>query len=128
MKKVLIFILFSVVIFSCMSCHKESIKESQTSDSSMQQLQIFKTDFKLTQDQVLSQITAERLINNNGYLDSDEVVVMVVLDDDSLIDVYNDKYANDIESLAAFSDSKQGKNLVNNITENQEELISYSNL
>ena len=125
MKKLLIMILFSVVIFSCISCNKESIKESQVSDSSKQQLQIFKTDFKLSQDQVLSQIKAERLINNNGYLDSDEVVVMVVLNDNALIDIYNDKYFNEADSVAEFSNLKQGQKAIKDITEDQKQLIRY---
>lgn len=123
MKKILIMILFSVVIFSCLSCNKESIKESQVNDSSKQQLQIFKTDMNLSQEQVLSQIKAERLIENNGYLDNDEVVVMVVLDDDAVIDIYNDKYFDHVDSVASFTTTTQGQRSIKYITEKQDELI-----
>ena len=96
MKKLLIMFLFSVIIFSCMSCNSTTINDSQTNDSSKQQLQIFKTDMQLSQEQKLSQIKAERLVDNQGYLDNDEVVVMAVLSDDALIDVYNEDYADDV--------------------------------
>ena len=77
MKKIFMMLLFAVIVFLCVACDKEEVQESQVSDSSKQQLQIFKTDMNLSQEQVLSQIKAERLIENNGYLDNDEVVVMV---------------------------------------------------
>ena len=123
MKKLLTMFLFSVIIFSCMSCNSTTINDSQTNDSSKQQLQIFKTDMQLSQEQKLSQIKAERLVDNQGYLDNDEVVVMAVLSDDALIDVYNEEYADDVDSLATFSKSTLGQRTINNISKKQNQLI-----
>ncbi len=52
------------------------------------QLQFMKSDSYFTQEQQLSRIKADKLMQNGGYLDTDEVVVMVTLKEDALIDGY----------------------------------------
>ena len=67
--------------------------QSQTtvtgSASSSTALNVIKYGDKLTQDQVMSQIKAQYLIENGGYKDTDEVVVMVAVDGESLIETFN---------------------------------------
>ena len=57
--------------------------------SSSTALNVIKYGDKLTQDQVMSQIKAQYLIENGGYKDTDEVVVMVAVDGESLIETFN---------------------------------------
>ena len=123
MKKIFMMLLFAVIVFLCVACDKEEVQESQVSDSSKQQLQIFKTDMKLSQEQVMSQIKAGHLLENNGYLDSDEIVVMVTLKDHALIDIYNQEYAGEIKTIADFADSYYGQRNLRNITNQQDQLI-----
>ena len=86
-KKILTALMLGLTILTCTACaQKSQIKEN--SNSNPQQLQILKSDLKLTQDQIMSQIKAEHLIQNNGYLDSDEVVSIITLDSPSVIDNY----------------------------------------
>ena len=71
-------------------------------------LDVIKYGDKLTQDQVSSRIKAEYLIKNGGYKDTDEVVVMVSVDGQSLIETYNDG-ATTAKSVAEYGESFSGK-------------------
>ena len=62
----------------------------ETGVGSSTELNVVKYGGKLTQDQVMSQIKAKYLIENGGYKDTDEVVVLVSVDGDSLIETFND--------------------------------------
>ena len=52
--KLVTLIIFLLCIFTCWSCANESVHNEP--ESNKQELEIFKTDFKLDQDQMLSQI------------------------------------------------------------------------
>ncbi len=60
-----------------------------TGDGSSTALNVVKYGDKLTQDQVMSQIKAQYLIENGGYKDTDEVVVLISVEGDSLIETFN---------------------------------------
>lgn len=73
-----------------------------------QNLRIFNTGLKLTQDQVASQIKADLLKQNNGYLDSDKITVMITLEDAPLADDYIDEYSSQYNSVADYANSDVG--------------------
>ena len=61
---------------------------------SSQELEIFNSDFKMSEEQSVSRVKAEYLLKNGGYRSRDEVGAIVQLKDEALIDVY----LNDIEA------------------------------
>ncbi len=81
---------------------------SAISKDTSQSLRIFNTDLKLTQDQIASQIKADLLKQNNGYLDSDQITVMITLEDTALADDYIDRYSSQYDSVADYANSDIG--------------------
>ncbi len=65
----------------------EAGKNTAADDS--HEILMLNSDYTFSQEQQLSRIKAENLKKNEGYLDGDDVVVVLTLDDDSLIDTYN---------------------------------------
>ncbi len=90
-----------------------------------QELQIIKSDIKPTQEQMLSRIKAEYLLENNGYRDDDEVVAIITLNGDAVIDEYlgNDKLASAM-SLAEYAASSAGTVRTKVIDNAQTSLVS----
>lgn len=86
--------------------------QSQTtvtgSASSSTALNVIKYGDKLTQDQVMSQIKAQYLIENGGYKDTDEVVVMVAVDGESLIETFNGGKT-ETKSVSEYAESFAGE-------------------
>ena len=87
------------------------------------QIKIIKSGDKLTQEQVASKIKAEYLIENGGYKDDDEVVVMVSLPSDSLIETYN-AGGTGAKSVAAYAESFAGTAQRAKIEREQNAMIS----
>ena len=87
------------------------------------QLQILRSDLKLTQEQTLSRIKAENLIKNNGYLDSDPIVAVVTLPGRAVIDGYLAD-PGDCESVADYAASEEGKALLSEAEREQDALIA----
>ena len=110
--KILNALILLICLFIFCSC---SVVKEKTEIDDSQQLQIFKTDLQLTQEQKLSQIKAQHLLENKGYLDNDELVVLVNLKKEALIDSYNEKYSSSIDSVSEFALSKKGASLINSI-------------
>lgn len=102
--------LISVSVFTLAACGNQSAYDgADGADGAVfQNLRIFNTGLHLTQDQVASQIKADYLKQNKGYLDSDKIVVMVMLDDDALIDDYIDNYSGQYRSVAEYASSDVG--------------------
>ena len=123
-KKILVVLMLLMIIITGVSCGKtsEDIQNNGSTDTS-EKLQILKTDLKLTQEQVMSQIKAQYLLENNGYKDDDEIIIMITLDEDSLIDTYNAKYADTIESVSKYASTIKGQEQALNIKEAQDSLI-----
>ncbi len=87
-----------------------------------QKLKILSSDDKLTQEQVMSQIKAEYLIENNGYKADDEVVVIVGIDGDSVIETYNDGGTN-AKSASDYAESFAGATQLKSISLKQNRTI-----
>lgn len=87
-------------------------------------LQILKTDTTLTQDQVLSQIKADKIKTNNGYKNSDEITVMISLNGESLIDAYNNRAYLSNQSVVEYASTTKGNNQLKSLKDNQDRVIS----
>lgn len=98
--------------------------DAEQGSGTTKQLQILKSEYKFTQEQALSRIKAEYLIENNGYKDTDEIVVMVALNESSLIDTYTESYSSAFASVAEYARSTNGKAQTEVITAQQDELIA----
>ena len=88
--KLITIIVFLLGLFVLCACKEAEVEE--VIENTSEQLQIFRTDLHLTQDQMLSKIKAEHLIENKGYLDNDEVVILINLKNASLIETYNKNF------------------------------------
>ena len=132
----LLSLLLSTVLTSCASVADliPSVTGGGTSDGSQsgsgtntnpQQLQIFNTGLKLSQEQSLSRIKAEYLKENGGYKDDDVVVAIVSLSSPALIDVYleNERISSRM-SLAEYAASSEGQTRIAQLTDEQNALIA----
>lgn len=99
-------------------------ESNQTQTTESNQLQIIKSDIKLSKEDMVSRIKAEYLLENGGYSDNDEIVVMINLPGDALIDRYLNEYAYAYKSVAEFAVSAVGKNIVKNIKAKQQVLVN----
>ena len=122
--KLVMTFIFLIGLVTLCACSNVETNNSNISDiNNPQKLNIFKSDLKLTQDQVLSQIKAEHLLENKGYLDDDELVVLVTLDTEALIDVYNNNYAESVNTVSEFAKTEMGKKQAKLINQEQTVLI-----
>ena len=122
--KILIVLTFVFVLFTVISCQKNnSIGTENNPNNNPQQLQILKTDLKLTQEQVLSQIKADHIKENGGYLDSDEIVAIITLPDESLIETYNKENSSLVDTVSSFVLSEMGTKQTQQLMKQQEKLI-----
>ena len=85
-------------------------------------LLLFNSGLEMTQDQVLSRIRADKIIQNGGYEDNDEVIVLLTLSGDALIDTYQ-SYAARFGSVSAYAASDLGKRQAETIDDRQNNLI-----
>ena len=120
--KLITIIVFLLGLFACCACKETDVKE--VIENTSEQLQIFRSDLQLTQDQLMSKIKAEHLIENKGYLDSDEVVIVINLNSASLIETFNKDYATSIKTVSEFASSVKGASEVSKIKAEQAALIA----
>ena len=118
-RKLITLFTFLVCVFTCWSCTTTKNLESTPN----QELEIFRTDFKLSQEQKLSQIKAEHIKENKGYIDSDEIVILVNLNSESLIETYNSNYSSRIKSVSDYALSDAGVRQAKAIESEQKALI-----
>ncbi len=119
-KKGIFLALLLVIVCTVFGCTNP--KEDKPTNSS-NELQIFNADLKLTQEQVLSQIRADKIKENNGYKDNDEIIVMLSLDGDALIDTYLDKFSTRYENVSEFAESPTGQAQLNKLARKQQNII-----
>jgi len=126
---ILLTLLVAITVTSLVACTENSGANVGTKTEIEQgngisesgKLQILKTDMRLTQDQLLSRIKADRIIMNNGYLDSDELVVMIALAGNSLVETYNDDFADTYKSVSEYAESENGLVQRENLEKSHEE-------
>ncbi len=117
----------STFLTSCGTELAEHIDQGIQQVQNPQKLQILSTGSKLTQEQMLSQIKAEHLKENKGYLDTDKIVVLVCLPGNSLIDDFiegGDRYA---ASVADYVSTEAGRTSIDKINAQQASLIEELN-
>lgn len=122
MKKLLLLTIIFLGIF-VVSCTKDDKKEVLEEFSNPQELQILEADSLFSQEQLLSRIKAEHLKLNNGYLDTDELSIIITLRGDSLIDTFNKDYIDSEIDLQSYINSVNGIYQSQIINRNQNELI-----
>lgn len=101
-----------VSIAALASCKDNKPVTNEVDDvntSNSQKLQILNTGAKLTQEQRLSQIKADYLLQNNGYKDDDTVTVILSLDEDSIVSRYSKDMSNKYESVNDYINSIEGQ-------------------
>ena len=105
MRKAIICILMIVVLCSLAACQtlQPVIPDVSEQQKVTGELQLLRSDLKLTQEQVMSQIKAEYLLENGGYDKDDDVKVMITLKDDALIDTYGKVYSKLADSVAQYA-------------------------
>ena len=104
--------LISLSVFTLVACgaNAGNVSNGNTEVATYQNLRVFNTGLKLTQEELLDRIKADYLKENKGYLDTDEIVVMVSLEGKPLIDDYIDEYSDDYSSVAEYAASEVGSN------------------
>ena len=123
--KLVTLIVFLVCVFACWSCTESS--SNIGSSNATQELEIFRTDFLVDQEQRLSKIKAEHLMKNNGYLDSDEIVILINLKNEPLIDTYNNYYSSKVKSVSEYASTDAGVRQLKAIKAEQNALINELN-
>lgn len=129
-KKVMFFLVLVIAILTCTSCKKQtpSVNTSSSNEEDLSnQIQLLRTDLKLTQEQMLSRIKAEHIKENKGYLDSDEIIILITLPDEALIDIYNESSATYLKSVADYATTSKGKKQSQLILARQNALIDELN-
>ncbi len=90
---------------------------------SSQDLEIFNTDLKLTQDDAVSRIKADYLKENGGYRANDMVVCVVTLNGNAILDTYLNGNASDTMTAGAYIKTRKGAAQARSIKRAQDELI-----
>lgn len=125
-KKILFFLILIMAVVTFTSCKKQSPtntnKPTNGESANSNQLQLLRTDIKLTQDQLLSRIKAEHIKENNGYIDSDEIVALITLPDEPLIYTFNNTTTYE-KSVADYARTTKGRKQSQLITAKQNNLI-----
>lgn len=135
-KKIVAVAMTALMAFSFAACtdsdkssdnKQNNINSNIRDEVSSGEIELIKQDGKLTQDQVLSRIKAERLIENNGYRDDDEITVMIKLEDKSLVESFNAGANATFKSVAEYAASSAGIIETRVIDSKQNTLISELN-
>lgn len=124
----LVIIVLAVGITAC----SEVVKNNNSGNTEIENpvydentLSFIKSDFKFTQEQATSKIKAEYLKTNGGYKPSDLVVIILSLQEESLISLYNDGAYEQYSSVAEFISSEEGQYQALKIKEEQNSALAY---
>ena len=119
--KRLMTLLGASLILACQACVSSNTDSVSTVDNN---LPLLLTDAEVSQESRLNMMKAEAIKENNGYLDSDEISVIIELDSNSLIDEYNANYADKYQSVIDYINSNEGLNKAKKLKQEQNALIS----
>ncbi len=131
--RILSVILIVLMAFSSIACtdKNDSATRGDSNPSSTQttltesgQLQLLKSDFRLPESDMVNRIKAEYLLENDGYKSNDEVIVMVALEEKSLLDRYLDDYQGTFKSVGELASSRVGKSIITAIELKQTALLN----
>ncbi len=120
-------IVLATMCITLFACSSQIVTPSDSNggikNENLQELQILKSELKLTQEQTMSQIKADYLLENNGYKDDDEIVVMVSLQEEALLDAFNDRYYREYKTVAEFAESQVGIDMLAKIKSEQNSFV-----
>ncbi len=126
LKKFAYLSLSAVTVASIASCsnntHVDKTDTNTTDSDSSNELRVIKTDGQLDNASKQNMIKAEYLIKNNGYKDSDEINVIITLEGESMIDLYN-QIGTNYNSVSDFYNSSLGSSKNSTIIYKQNKLI-----
>ncbi len=113
---------------ACSSVQLPSIEESTQENSQAAlpdsaHLPLLLSDAKISQESRLSQMKADLIKSNNGYLASDKVTAIIELPEPSLMDHYLAKSNNQYVSLSNYATSTEGIAYTNQLQIKQEQYI-----
>lgn len=131
-KKIIAIAMTAMMAFSFTGCADGSVSSGKTDKENNNveefvdsgKLELIKQDGEFTQEQLLSRIKAERLIENGGYRDSDEITAIVTLPSNSLVETFNEGAYESYNSVAQYASSSAGKVEAQAIVKKQNGLIS----
>lgn len=137
-KKIVAVVMTAMMAFSFAACSNtdKALETSENNDNNIQnseyesgKLELLKQDARPTQEQLLSRIKAERLIETQGYNDDDEVTVMVTLPGNSLVDSFNAGAFKSFKTVADYAASSVGEIEANGISVKQNNIVArlYAN-
>lgn len=115
----------AIIIVCCVSCaESETTNDStNTTTEDTHNMPLLLTDANVSQESRLSMMKASAIKENNGYLDSDEVSLIIELDSDSLIDEYINVYSTKYDTIADYARSPEGIKKAQQITKEQNSFI-----
>lgn len=128
---VAIIMAFAMALCFCVGCAALPKQEENTlgsEEQTSQEIKLLKSDMKISQDDMLSRIKAERLIENNGYSADDEITAIIRLEEESLAETYaSEGLDRTYDSLAEYANSAKGRAQARRIEARQNELVrSYA--
>ncbi len=132
-KKIVAVAMTAMMALSFVGCSDSGKPSEDTGNGGVKEeldsgkIELLKQDGKLTQEQILSRIKAEKLIENNGYKDDDEVTVMVTLPDQSLIETFNGGASASYNTVSDYAKSSAGEVQAHSVNLKQNKLISELN-
>ena len=112
-----------VIIFCISSCSSNEEGSSNEEVEESYNLPLLLSDASVNQESRINMMKAQAIKENNGYLDTDEVSLIIELDSESLIDEYINVYSTKYQSVAEYAASPEGIKKANAINKEQNELI-----
>lgn len=126
-KKIFSLMLVCVMSILGVACNTTKKSDNPTpqisTPGSFGELEILKSDKTLTQEQRLSKIKGDYLLENKGYKEGDEIVAIVQLKQPALIDGYLENNST-WDSVADYATSQGGNVNAKNIARKQSDLIN----
>ncbi len=118
----LVIMVMTTLLTSCGEEIIDGIQNVVEESNNPQKLQILSTGNKLTQEQMMSQIKAEHLKENKGYLDSDKIIAFVQLPGKTLIDKYLEDDGG-AKTVAEYAATDAGKAVLAAIEQEQNTMV-----
>ena len=127
-KKALISVLVASMglVSGCDAVNNNS-SSTKNDDQLSQKLNVLRSDAQVDQESRASMMKADLLKKQDGYLDSDEVTIIVQLDDSALIDYYLDSTDGKYDSVASYATTNAGITTSKKISSAQKGLIDRLN-
>ena len=97
-----------VIIFCISSCSSNEEGSSNEEVEESYNLPLLLSDASVNQESRINMMKAQAIKENNGYLDTDEVSLIIELDSESLIDEYINVYSTKYQSVAEYAASPEG--------------------